>query len=209
MKTNHENTYWNGKGKYQDLVAQLDPLVPPSGSVPNAKDNPALETYRIARNCYYDLYNNGLGNRGGKEFHTTFGFDAFEVGDPRWTCGDSHYNGSVDLTQKLINRTESKMDKIILAAHKEQFPDAHPAEPTIIDLTPEGCKTPEGNKRVNDAMDAWNHATATVANLAETAMQEGYFTVLSGHEEDLATLRASIQDRSEKQEDFLRAVAGR
>jgi hypothetical protein len=97
-------TYWNKTGKYQALYNTLSLLIPSEGSVPNAKDNPALEKLRKASNCYYDLFNNGLCNRA-TEFRKVFGFGGVWIakeGFPR--CA----------------KLEGKMDEIILNASKEQ-----------------------------------------------------------------------------------------
>jgi hypothetical protein len=67
------NTYWEGTGKYQDLYNKLHTLIPNSGSVTDVIKNPSLERLRIAGNCYYDLFNNGLANRA-VEFRKVFGF---------------------------------------------------------------------------------------------------------------------------------------
>lgn len=99
-----KNTYWIGKGKYQDLADKLNELVPTTGSVPNLKENRALEKFRKASNCYYDLFNNGLCNRAA-EFRSIFGF-----------AGTYIAKKGLSYCQKL----EDKMDEIILDASKEQ-----------------------------------------------------------------------------------------
>ena len=101
----YENTYWNHKGKYPKIQDALANLVPEVGEIPNADNNPALELFRVASNCYYDLYNNGLCNRA-TEFRGVFGFGG-------------HY-GRGGLTQTIVDRTEAEMNRIILAAAKEQ-----------------------------------------------------------------------------------------
>ncbi len=101
----YENTYWNHKGKYPKIQDALANLVPKEGEIPNADNNPALELFRVASNCYYDLYNNGLCNRA-TEFRGVFGFGG-------------HY-GRGGLTQTIVDRTEAEMNRIILAAAKEQ-----------------------------------------------------------------------------------------
>lgn len=54
-----ENTYWNSKGKHQELYNKLEKeLVPASGRATTV----AGEMLRGAANTYYDLYNNGGGN---------------------------------------------------------------------------------------------------------------------------------------------------
>jgi hypothetical protein len=104
-KANYTQTYWCNKGKYPEIKTALEKLVPGEGSVVNAKKNRVLEKFRKASNCYYDLYNNGLCNRAA-EFRRVFGFDG-------------HY-GRGGLTQTIVDRTEAEMDRIILAAAKEQ-----------------------------------------------------------------------------------------
>ena len=65
--------YWNNKGKYQELANRLHKIIPSMGTVDNPEQNPALEKLRVATNCYYDLFNNGLINRA-SEFRSVFGF---------------------------------------------------------------------------------------------------------------------------------------
>lgn len=98
----YDNTYWNHKGKHPKLQEKLARMIPDSGEVANADNNPALEKLRRATNCYYDLYNNGLCNRA-QEFADIFGF-----------------NGLGELTKEIVNATEKAMNKLILAAAKEQ-----------------------------------------------------------------------------------------
>jgi len=105
-KPDYSQTYWSHRGTHETPNAQLRTLIPESGEVENPDANPALETYRIAVNCYYDLYNNGLCNRR-DEFETVFEF-----------VPGTHD----DLDQDTIDRTETRMDEIILAAYAEQFP---------------------------------------------------------------------------------------
>lgn len=106
-KVDFSNTYWTHKGKYPEINAALEKLVPAQNEVKDAANNPALERFRIASNCYYDLYNNGLCNRKA-EFRKVFGFAS------EHTYGDR-------LTQALIDKTEDAMNDIILAAAKEQW----------------------------------------------------------------------------------------
>ena len=114
MDANYANTYWCSKGKHESLKNELQPLIPAADAVPNADANPALEKFRVASNCYYDLYNNGLCNRAA-EFRKVFGFSALKLMTRHRGLGRA-------LTQKVIDRTEKRMDEIILAAHAEQFP---------------------------------------------------------------------------------------
>ena len=64
--------YWNEEGFHQTIAEALQGLIPVIGEVPEGKTtNKALERFRRAQNCYYDLYNNGLINRA-REFSTLF-----------------------------------------------------------------------------------------------------------------------------------------
>lgn len=105
-----KNTYWNHKGKHQDFAEELRKLIPIEGEVPNKRKNPALEKFRKASNCYYDLYNNGLCNRA-REFYGVF------------KIASSHfrYMGPYPrFMEELYVRVEAKMDEIIEAAMAEQ-----------------------------------------------------------------------------------------
>lgn len=103
-----DNTYWNRSGKYQELADQLRERVPAMGPVEHPYKNKALERFRNASNCYYDLYNNGLMNRA-KQFARIFSV--------RSTRFRSVINGFLP---RLYELTESKMDEIVLEAAKEQ-----------------------------------------------------------------------------------------
>lgn len=103
----YRNTYWSHKGKHPELKDALQKLIPFSGEVNDPDDNPHLERFRKAANCYYDLYNNGLCNMG-REFECVFGF----LPDGADNC--------VELTTEIVNKTERALDRIILAAAKEQ-----------------------------------------------------------------------------------------
>ena len=93
-------------------------------------------------------------------------------------------------------------------------------ETFTIDLTPASMKTPEGIKRVNDAMDAWHNAQATLANNASQFLEEHgatlRFYLAKGREGDASETVVALNELDEQratmarlQETFLRAVAGR
>lgn len=104
-----KNTYWNHEGRHQAAVVQLNKLIPVEGSVPSAQGkNKALEKFRIASNCYYDLYNNGLCNRA-RSFARIFGFAA-----------NNYRNTDGKLSDVVYEKAEYAIDKIIEAAAKEQ-----------------------------------------------------------------------------------------
>lgn len=100
-----EFSYWNHNGKYQHLAGELHKLLPLAGPVQNAKQNPALERFRKYANAYYDLFNNGGGNR-------RQAVQAYFPGAYR--CANVYrYNG-------IYAITEPRMDAVILAAAREQ-----------------------------------------------------------------------------------------
>lgn len=115
-------TYWCHKGKHEETIAALYKLVPAEGEVPDADTNPALEKFRIASNCYYDLYNNGLCNRW-EEFEEVFSF----AGPYREDESDDEddWRSQVDVdkawwTVENVNRVEIVMNIIIEQAAQEQ-----------------------------------------------------------------------------------------
>lgn len=103
-------TYWNSKGKYQVVCDLLGEMVPDSGPVTGSK-NRALEKYRKACNCYYDLYNNGLINRA-TSFAKVFKIPASQYRIPGTYGRFGHY---------LYVQTEDVMNDIIVAAALEQY----------------------------------------------------------------------------------------
>ena len=74
-----------------------------------------------------------------------------------------------------------------------------------IDITPVGCQTPEGVKRVSDAQQEWDSATHLLANTLKEIMDDDEKPTT----DDIQQLRALIGARDRKQEAFLRAVAGK
>jgi hypothetical protein len=88
-----------------------------------------------------------------------------------------------------------------------------------IDLTPEGCKTPEGNARVNAALEVWQGHQANMANESASFFREFGDGILRGERPDAETfadlreaigdLRETAKNMATAQEEFLRAVAGR
>ena len=102
-----ENTYWNRKGTHQNLVKQLNELVPAMGEI-QGKQNKALEKFRKASNAYYDIFNNGGCNRAAEiRGIFKFGMTTMRTGKTfNWNA--------------IHERVEPIMDKIILAAAAEQ-----------------------------------------------------------------------------------------
>lgn len=108
-------TYWEEKGTYQTQAEELQALLPTVGEVDKGKTtNKALERFRKAQNCYYDLYNNGLCNRA-REFSTVFRI----AGIPREIKQNYGYNYLVSsVTEDAIDK---RMDELIMNAYREQL----------------------------------------------------------------------------------------
>lgn len=102
------NSYWNHNGKFEAAAKQLRTLIPIEGPVTLSRStNKALEKFRKACNCYYDLYNNGLCNRRA-EFRRVFGINSNNYR----VAGQDKY---------LYSAVELVMDEIVQAAAIEQF----------------------------------------------------------------------------------------
>ena len=58
-------SYWTGEGRYQNEYNELHNLIPREGEVEKGmcKHVSSLERLRKATNSYYDVFNNGGGNR--------------------------------------------------------------------------------------------------------------------------------------------------
>ena len=106
-----ENTYWNGKGKFQNEYNQMmDELVPVSGNC----DTLAGELVRSASRLGYDFYNNGMGNNtsGALNFlkhHSAIDDDVYDT-IYEYTRGrlyNGNYNGDVFhyAIERMIDQT--------------------------------------------------------------------------------------------------------
>lgn len=117
-KTQEAAFYWRKTGKHSKLADKLHKKIPAFGEVNDPDSNPKLETFRVANNAYYDLYNNGLCNRS-EEFEDIFGFLPAKkmILDDEGSEVHANYN---DFQTDRLTRLEAAMDKIILAAAKEQ-----------------------------------------------------------------------------------------
>lgn len=101
--------YWDNNGTHQALYEELNKLIPAMGEVPDHRGaNRKLEKLRVAANCYYDLFNNGLCNRA-PQFRRVFGFGGTVIANTR-------FERALPESRLL----ETKMDIIILEAAEEQ-----------------------------------------------------------------------------------------
>lgn len=103
------------------------------------------------------------------------------------------------------------------AAHVATLPSSfdEDGQPQYIDLTPESLKTPAGAAKVTAAMEAWEATHAEVANLATFFLNRHGDDIADCMEmygnafhDDLRELREAMADRDQKQNAFLRALAG-
>ena len=89
-----QNTYWEEKGLHQEMANELNLLIPFMGSVENKRYRKKLERYRKAANAYYDIFNNGLMNRGNQL--RVLGLKKYDLSLPNDYCRpDWDYNEEV------------------------------------------------------------------------------------------------------------------
>jgi hypothetical protein len=103
----YTNTYWGDKGRCQKEYDVVSKLIPRAGKVSDGNGkNKCLERLRKAANAYYDVYNNGCGNRNA---------------DIRYFLKVGIRKASADsLAQDTIDTMDAQMDKIIMDAYSEQ-----------------------------------------------------------------------------------------
>ena len=116
---NYANTYWNNNGKYHFARKELHKLIETvlreqvskgNGQTLPKDTHKALDKFRRASYCSYDLYNNGLFNESA-EFRKVFGFSARSHGYS-WRKND--------LPDSLVNATEAKFNELLVKACLEQ-----------------------------------------------------------------------------------------
>lgn len=113
MSESFKHSYWNDHGRYKDYADKLHKLIPAEGPCPDG--SPKLDRYRIACNCYYDLFNNGLCNRAA-EFRTVFKFSPKK----EYPARDS-YGITIDFQNEAMNaRLNTWLDLLIVEAAIEQ-----------------------------------------------------------------------------------------
>lgn len=110
-----EKTYWGGNGNHQNLADELNKLVPREGAI-SGKGNRKLEKFRKASNAYYDIFNNGGGNRPAL-IRSIFGIAMSHYRRSNWHNGRQYY--TIDF-ESIEQRIEPIIDWIILEAAEEQ-----------------------------------------------------------------------------------------
>lgn len=115
-------SFWNLTSPLQPIAKALEQLIPVEGSVAEPRKNKALEKFRVASNCYHDLYNNGLYNRAA-QFARVFGIRSSDYAK-RW-------EGRGEFREALYAETEKAMEAITIAAAAEQLLTLKPASLAI------------------------------------------------------------------------------
>lgn len=116
---NPKNANWGCTPETRELSDKLSNLdnFPSVGEVSNKKKNPSLEKFRKAQNVVYDIFNNGLGNRG-RELRV-LGLKKHQLAFEEY----SSYNGRL-IRESNWNQIEEVVEKaftpIVLAAAREQ-----------------------------------------------------------------------------------------
>ena len=101
---------WGVRNDVKHLVEALQHKLPASGMVKNANKNRCLEKFRKAQNVTYDIFNNGLCNRG-RELKV-LGLKKYDLPLP-----DRYFNGNWDRIEFIVSEA---MAPIIQNAAKEQ-----------------------------------------------------------------------------------------
>ena len=109
-------SFWNSDSDLQDVADRLAELVPATGAVEQPRKNKALERFRRASNCYYDLYNNGLCNRR-REFYRLFKVRVSDFFFYRHSLYGRYRDIDFDGIMPVV---EPIMREIVLAAAREQ-----------------------------------------------------------------------------------------
>jgi hypothetical protein len=104
----YTNTYWGDNGRFQKEYDEVSKLIPAVGEVEDGKGkNKCLERLRRVCNAYYDVYNNGCGNRNADIRY----FLKVRIREA------SAYN----IRQETIDTMEERIDKYIMDAYNEQI----------------------------------------------------------------------------------------
>jgi len=97
------------------VVEALNDLIPMEGSVTNPVKNRKLEQYRVAQNVTYDIFNNGLGNKG--RSLKALGLKMYDLPLEEWRGGECIMRANWDRIKEIV---EPIMEKKIMLAAVEQ-----------------------------------------------------------------------------------------
>lgn len=97
------------------VVEALNDLIPMEGSVTNPVKNRKLEQYRVAQNVTYDIFNNGLGNKG--RSLKALGLKMYDLPLEEWRGGECIMRANWTRIKEIV---EPIMEKKIMLAAVEQ-----------------------------------------------------------------------------------------
>ena len=106
---------WGVRNDVKHLVDELNELLPAMGMVKNANKNKYLEKFRKAQNVTYDIFNNGLCNRG-RELKV-LGLKKYDLPLPEYYGRDRYFPGNWDRIEEIVCEA---FTPIVQAAAKEQ-----------------------------------------------------------------------------------------
>ena len=92
---------WGVRNDVKHLVDALQNKLPAMGMVKNANKNRHLEKFRKAQNVTYDIFNNGLGNRG--KSLKVLGLKKDDLPLPEYYGRDSYFPGNWDRIEFLVS----------------------------------------------------------------------------------------------------------
>ena len=99
----------------QSVYEKLDELVPFDGPVVNVNKNKKLEKFRKATNVVYDIFNNGLGNKG--KSLKVLGLKKYELPLEEYRGGELLMRANWERITEIVTPI---YEKILLEAVKEQ-----------------------------------------------------------------------------------------
>ena len=106
---------WGVRNDVEHLVEALQDKLPAMGMVKNANKNRCLEKFRKAQNVTYDIFNNGLCNRG--KSLKVLGLKKDDLPLPEYYGRDSYFPGNWDRIEFLVSEA---FTPIVRAAAIEQ-----------------------------------------------------------------------------------------
>ena len=106
---------WGVRNDVAHLIDPLNDLLPMFGMVKNANKNKALEKFRKAQGVAYDIFNNGLINKG--KSLKVLGLKRYDLPLPEYYGRDSYFPGNWERIESLVSEA---LTPIIVEAAKEQ-----------------------------------------------------------------------------------------
>ena len=112
-----ENTYWNNRGKHQDLLEKLEDVKPSCGYT----DNPYLNLFIEASFVYYDVYNNGGCNLNEEDYYNSMKKYIYPFNDKfEGIDFDRKYN-TIYRNMKNTEKLERFMDSVITLVSEQDL----------------------------------------------------------------------------------------